>query len=233
LKVKQKINQIIKKKWIKLVIWKEGEFIAYYLGDPSINCHIDAVHSINPKKDINTKELVIEIIKNANCSGIYALISRKEMDLNRPINKTNKPAILEYRKVINSILNHLRIIDKNHNLTSLYLHLALHGMKNNAFKEIEVGTRDNETCSDDIFIWFSKKLEEISREVFKRDLKIVYNVKLKGNSSKVVHRNKYGTLFNTIQIEISKTLRTKYFGNLVDVFTKIIKDLSHEINLKE
>ncbi|HEC37231.1 hypothetical protein LCGC14_0578640 [marine sediment metagenome] len=214
-----------------MIIWKEGEYITYYLGNPSINCHIDAVHSINPKKDINTKELVIEIIKNTNCSGIYASISRTKMDLNRQINKTNKPAIIEYRKVIYSILNHLRIIDKNHNLTRLYLHLALHGMKDNAFKEIEVGTRNNETCSDEIFIWFRKKLEEISREVFKRDLKIVYNVKLKGNSSKVVHRNKYGTLFNTFQIEISKTLRTKYFGDVVGVFTRIITDFSQEINL--
>jgi len=215
---------------IKLINFREGKYIAYYLGNPDINCHIDAVHSKKPRADINTKELVIEIIKNTNCSAIYALISRKYMDLNRPLNETNKPAILEYRNAIFSILDHLKVLDNNNNLIQPYLHLALHGMKNNAFKEIEVGTRNNETCSDEIFIWFRKKLEEVSKEVFKRDLKIVYNEKLKGNSSKVVHRDKYGILFNTIQIEISKTLRTKYFSKIVEVLTRIIKDFYQEKN---
>jgi len=86
-----------------MITFKEGKYIAYYFGNPNINCHIDAVHSKRPQEDINTKELVIEIIKNTDCSGIYALISRTEMDLNRPINETNKPAILEFRKAIHSI----------------------------------------------------------------------------------------------------------------------------------
>lgn len=213
-----------------MITFNKGKYIAYYLGNPNINCHIDAVHSKRPREDINTKKLVIEIIKNTDCSGIFALISRTEMDLNRPINETNKPAILEFRKAIHSILNHLRILDNNNNVIQPYLHLALHGMKNNAFKEIEVGTRNNETCSDEIFIWFRKKLEEVSKEVFKRDLKIVYNEKLKGNSSKVVHRDKYGILFNTIQIEINKTLRTYYFSKIAEVLTKIVKDFYQEQN---
>ena len=213
-----------------MITFKEGKYIAYYLGNPNINCHVDAVHSKKPLVDINTKKLVLEIIKNTDCSGIYALISRKYMDLNRPLNETNKPAILEYRTAVFSILNHLKILDNNKELIKPYLHLALHGMRDNAQKEIEVGTRSNQTCSDEIFIWFCKKLEEISKELFNRDLKIVYNVKLKGNSSKRVHRDKYGNLFNTIQIEINRTLRTKYFGEIVEVLTKVVKDFYQEKN---
>ena len=161
-----------------MIIFRDGKYVAYYLGNPNIHCHVDAVHSKSPKKDINTKELVIAIIKNTNCSGIYALISREYMDLNRPLNESNKPAIFEYRTAIFSILNHLKILENSKKLIKPYLHLALHGMKNNALKEIEVGTRNNETCSDGIFIWFRKNLKEISKDMFNRDLKIVYNEKL-------------------------------------------------------
>ena len=111
-----------------------------------------------------------------------------------------------------------------------YLHLALHGMKNYAHKEIEIGTRNNQTCSNEIFIWFRKKLQEKCKKVFNRDLKIVYNKEFIGDSSKGVHREKYGNLFNTIQIEINKTLRIKYFSNIVEVLTKIVKDFYEEKN---
>ena len=214
-----------------MIIFRDGKYIAYYLGNPNIHCHVDAVHSKSPKEDINTKELVIAIIKNTNCSGIYALISREYMDLNRPLNENNKPAIFEYRTAIFSILNHLKILENSKKLIKPYLHLALHGMKNNALKEIEVGTRNNETCSDGIFIWFRKNLEEISKDMFNRDLKIVYNEKLKGNISKNVHRNNYGVFFNTIQIEINRTLRTKYFSKIVEILSKIINKFYQENSL--
>ncbi len=217
--------------WINLTTFKEEKYIAYYLGNPNINCHIDAVHSKGPKGEINTKKLVIEIIKKTDCSGIYSLISRTDMDLNRPLNETNEPAILEYRTVVFSILNHLRILDSHKKLIRPYLHLALHGMRDNIQKEIEVGTINNQTCSDEILIWFRTKLEEISKELFNRDLKIVYNQKLKGNSSKVVHRDKYGSLFNTIQIEINRTLRTKYFNKIIEILSKIIINFYQENSL--
>ena len=47
-----------------MIIFKEGKYVAFYLGNPKINCHIDAVHSKGPKREINIKKLVTEIIKN-------------------------------------------------------------------------------------------------------------------------------------------------------------------------
>ena len=213
-----------------MITFKKGKYIAYYLGNPNINCHIDAVHSKRPQGEINTKKLVIEIVKNTDCSGIYALISRIDMDLNRPLNEINEPAILEFREAILSILKHLNILDNSNKLIKPYLQLALYGMRNYAHKEIEIGTRNNQICSNEIFLWFQKKLEENCKEVFNKDLKILYNEEFIGDTSKGVHREKYGNLFNTIQIEINKTLRTHYFSKIVDVLTKIVKDFYQERN---
>ncbi len=201
--------------------------MAYYLGNPNIHCHVDAVHSKSPNGEINTKKLVIEIIKNTDCSGIYALISRKKMDLNRPLDQTNEPAILEFREAIFSILNHLKILDNHNKLIKPYLHLALHGMSY-THKEIELGTRYNQTCSNEIFVWFREKLEEYCKEIFDRDLNIVYNEQFIGDSSKGAHRDRYGILFNTIQIEFNRTLRIRYFSKIVKVLTRIINDFYQE-----
>ncbi len=213
-----------------MVKFSKGKYIAYYLGSPNINCHVDALHSINPRGEINTKNLVIDIIKNTKCSGIYALISRTEMDLNRSLDEINKPAILEYREAILSILKHINILDSNNRIIKHYLHLALHGMRNFAHTEIEIGTRHNHTCSTEIFQWFSKELEENCKEVFKKDLKIAYNKVFIGDLSKRVHREEYGNLFNTIQIEINRTFRTQYFSEMVEVLTRIVKNFHKKNN---
>lgn len=213
-----------------MVTFSMGKYVAYYLGNPNINCHVDAVHSKNPQGEIKTKDLVIEIIKNANCCGIYALVSRRNMDLNRPLNKTNEPAILEFRRAILSFLKHLKILDNNDKLMKPYLQLALHGMRNYTCKEIEIGTRYNQTCSNEIFQWFRRELEKNCKEVFKKDLKIIYNKEFIGDTSKGVHREKYGNFFNTIQIEINKTLRKHYFSKIVEVLTKIVKNFYQEHN---
>ena len=224
-----KFLNLFKKVRIKLVKFSKGKYIAHYLGSPNINCHVDAVHSINPQGEINTKKLVLEILKNTNCSGIYALISRTEMDLNRPLDEINKPAILEYREAILSILKHLKILDSSNKVIKPYLHLALHGMRNFADKEIEIGTRNNQTCSNEVFQWFSKELKKNCNEVFKKDLKIVYNKEFIGDKSKEIHREKYGHLFNTFQIEINKILRTQYFSETVEVLTRIVKNFHKKI----
>ncbi|KKM72792.1 hypothetical protein LCGC14_1417030, partial [marine sediment metagenome] len=122
------------------------------------------------------------------------------------------------------------ILDNNNKVIKPYLHLALHGMKNYPNKEIEVGTINNQTCSNEIFIWFKKKLEEISKELFNRDLKIVYNKQFIGNISKRVHRENYGNLFNTIQIEFNKALRMDYLSKITEVLSTIVKNFYQEHN---
>jgi len=181
------MSQFIKKK-----------YIALFLGDPKLNCHIDAIHSKGPNGEVNTRRLVKRITKNTGCSGIYALISRKKMDLNRPLNKTNELAIKEFRDAINSILKHLKILDEKKKLTKPYLHLAIHGMKDRQNKDIEIGTRYNQTCSKNVFLWFKNQLEKKCYEIFRKTIKIHYNQEFIGDKSKSVHRRQYGNLFNTI-----------------------------------
>ncbi len=74
-----------------MTIFKNQRYIAYYLGNPNLNCHINDVYSKNPRKDINSKRLIAEIIKNIDSSGIYALISRIKMDINRPMDDIINP----------------------------------------------------------------------------------------------------------------------------------------------
>jgi len=58
----------------------------------------------------------------------------------------------------------------------------------------------------------------------------IINKEFIGDKSKGVHRGTYGNLFNMIQIEINKTLRTQYFNETVEVLIKIVKIFHKEYN---
>lgn len=204
----------------------EKKYIAYYLGDPLIRCHVDALHSKPPKSDLFTKKLVEDLVFKTNCCGIYSLISRTEMDLNRPINNLNRPGILEYRETITEILKYLKILKNDKILIKPYLHLAFHGMEDRKEKDIEIGTLCGQTCSERVCNWFKEKLEKNSK-IFLNFIKIVYNQQFRGNISKKTHREKYGKNFNTFQIELSFNLRKNYYNKLVQIFSNIILSFSN------
>lgn len=136
MKNKSVMIDFIKKKYIK-----------FYLGNKYIYSHVDAVHACPPLSDKFTGEIVEGIVNRINCSSIIATVSRRNANLNRPRNNESREAIDECRLTIRQILKHLDILEKDGNLKRPYLHLAIHGMKNDWNKEIEVGTRFDKSCS--------------------------------------------------------------------------------------
>jgi len=207
-----------------MVCFTKKKFIKFYLGKKEIWTHIDAVHAYPPKADKFTGEIVKGVVNKIKCSGIIAIVSRTIVDLNRPRNNNNKEAIDEYRQTIKEILKHTNIFGENGRLSRPYLHLAIHGMMDRD-NEIEIGTRWGKTCSPEVKKWF---VNEIEKQVKKTQT----DGGFPGDSSKPVHRCGdqtsdinylgYGENFNTLQIEISRTLRENNRKELISIFSDII-----------
>ena len=195
------------------------------MGRKDIRSHIDAVHASPPGSDKYTGDIVEGIINEINCSGIISTVSRREVDLNRLRDKNNKEAIDEYRNTIRKILAHLNILDEAGELKKPYLHLAIHGMKDEWGKDIIIGTLHNKSCSQEIKDWFVQEIEKYIKNV-------QVEGRFPGNPSKSVHRlgDKlsdlsylgYGRNFNTFQIEINRTLRQNHQKELTEIFSEII-----------
>lgn len=153
------------------------------------------------------------------------------MDINRPRNKKNAPAIDEYRELIKNILISKRILDDNGHLTKNYLHLAIHGMSNDRKTDFEIGTRYGNSCNGEVKTWFIMKLKKLSDNIGVDSI-------FPGNSSKSYHRNGdesnnykgYGDKFHTIQIEINRDWREKRQKELIDFFSKILESFDNRFN---
>eukprot|EP01029_Cantina_marsupialis_P030234 TRINITY_DN8077_c0_g1_i1.p1 TRINITY_DN8077_c0_g1~~TRINITY_DN8077_c0_g1_i1.p1 ORF type:complete len:215 (+),score=24.45 TRINITY_DN8077_c0_g1_i1:577-1221(+) len=210
---------------------KHKQHIKYNIGRQDLNCHIDAVHAENPRADLFTGDITSEVIKNINISGIIATTSRTIMDINRPRERKNAPAIDEYRNAIREIIESKNILDEQNKLIQNYLHIALHGIRDDRNVDFEIGTRNGETCSDEILDWFLRRLETVSK-------KISVNKLFPGDRSKSFHRygdpdtdyQGYGDKFQTIQVEISNNLRRNRQKELCDFFAQILIEFDNVFN---
>lgn len=214
---------------MKTVDFEEGNYVKYHIGSSDIYVYIDAVHTQPPKSDLYTDKIVYGVIKKTNCSGLVSKISRETADLNRPICKNNKKAILEYREAIYNILNNLNILDKNNNLITPFLHIAIHGMKNYENKDIEIGTLNNTLCNYEISKWFINQIENNFRckialdDVFSGDPSLLYHINGDPNYKKY---KGYNNNYNVLQVELSRNLREKYIEELIILFSNIVLDFT-------
>jgi hypothetical protein len=207
--------------------------LKYHKGKGFICGHVDALHATPPAADKFTDKIVEKLIKETGCAGIISTVSRLQCDLNRSPNGENTDGIYEYRQAIKDILDFLHIIDSfDQKLTTPYLHLSFHGMKDANYGpySIEIGTQRGKSCSGVVRRWFEKTIKEKVQDL-SPEIKIVFDRKFKGNESIISHRHGdiddylgYGKHFHTFQIEISWTLRKKHLSTISTLFASMMAD---------
>ena len=196
----------------------EKRFVRYL--NNNSNILLDAPHSTPPGREWFTDEIARKIALELKFNCIISKVSRRtEADLNRDFEfplPLQREARGEYISVIKELYSSL-------NRSAPYLHIAIHGMRNRDYKDIEIGTLFGEICSDEIENWFYKKLNEafINRGF---DLKIVRNQQFYGDIS--LKELKLDANYNIIQMELSKTLRTNYKDLVIDVFKEVLEEFN-------
>lgn len=209
-----------------------GNYLKYNKGTGFISCHVDALHAEPPAADLFTDKVVENLVKKTGCAGIVSTVSRTVADLNRNLNETNHEGIHEYRRTIQEIVKYLKIADSNNRLLTPYLHLSFHGMKDTHYGPyaIEVGTLYGQSCSKEVKDWFQQALTKKSEDSFPK-IHVIFDNKFVGNESIAFHRQGdnsgylgYSHNFNTFQIELSRTLRSKHRTTITNIFSEIIDD---------
>ncbi len=213
--------------------YKYLNYLKYSLGSGKMKSHLDAVHAKPPQSDLYTEEIVKKTIQKIGCSGIIALISRVEADLNRTPNSKNRKAVEEYRLVLNKFLKNQEILDKNGRIVSPYLHLSIHGMADRPGFDVEIGTYKGASCSEMLRKWFVPRFTHYLKEKIP-GVRIKEDFYFYGYPSLVHHRlgdpssryPGYGELFNTIQLEFSKSLREKKRDEIIKTISDIILEFN-------
>lgn len=222
-----------------MISFKYLDYLKYKLGDRQLNCHVDAIHAKPPKSDLYTEEIVLEVMEKTGCSGIVALVSRIEADLNRSPDSKNKKAIDEYRFILKKNLEDLDILDEKGFATEPYLHLSIHGMADRPDFEVEIGTFKGASCSKDFRHWFIDNFKKHIKKYIP-NITIQYDYLLYGYPSLTYYRlgdseNNYsghGELYNTVQLEFSTSLRENNKQEIINLLRDIILGFKQYNNAK-
>ena len=217
--------------------YKYLDYLKYVEGNWNLKSHLDAVHAKPPKSDLYTEEIVKKTIQQTGCGGIIALISRVEADLNRTPNQKNRKAVEEYRLILKNLLQKKGILDEKGRIISPYLHLSIHGMSDRPGFDVEIGTYKGASCSENLRQWFVPRFSNHLKEQIP-GVRIKKDFYFYGYPSLVHHRlgdpssryAGYGELFNTIQLEFSKSLREKKRAEIIKTVSDIILEFN---NIKE
>lgn len=211
------------------------QFVNYSIGSPGVSTHVEAVHTKNPGGEFFTGELANKLAEKTGASFLNSSVSRQLMDLNRPRDTLNYPAVDEYRQTLTDIFEQKSFTDGRGFLTVPILHLSFHGMKNKWGRSLEVGTGYGNYCDPAIKRWLSGKIEGLTTNAGIDDIFPGYTLKsvlrqgdIDGSSS----FKGFGKKMNTIQIEISRDWRKNNKNLLVQFFTELIIDFqqySHDI----
>lgn len=207
-------------------------YLKYSRGNGLIPCHVDAIHAKPPGADLYTDKIALGIMAQTRCAGIIGTVSRKRADLNKGADQENDRAVLEYRDTLLMILNHLGILDhEQHLLTKPYLHLSIHGMKDDYRGPfgMEMGTRYGQSCSLEVRDWFGEMISKKGQTLLP-ELIIAIDKKFIGGQSIVEHRlgdggdyPGYGLNFHTIHLEIARSLRENYVNEIVELLSHAVR----------
>lgn len=208
------------------------KYVKYHKGNGVLCCHVEAIHAAPPAADRYTENIVLGIMAQTQCAGIISTVSRQIADLNKAADGFNDEALQEYRNSIREIMDDLGILQSNNKINRNYLHISIHGMKDEHHGPfaIEIGTRNGQSCSKEMKKWFKETLMRKASELIPR-IDIVFDEKFIGDPSLVFHRRGdgkeykgYGTKFHTFQLEISHYLRENFHPVVVELLAHTVME---------
>lgn len=205
--------------------YTELDYLKFAVGKKLPCVLVDAVHAAKPKSDLYTGEIAEAVASRTGCHCIIATVSRTEADINRPLCRKNRDAIVEYRQTIRQMLEEAALLSRTGELVRPLLHVAVHGIRNRWNRDIELGTVYGESCSEDVREWVENQICDwaLAYRGGDRAPIVLSNRYLTGDSSKPVHCKTYGNQFNTIQMEIARWLREDHQPDLISMLSTMVQ----------
>jgi len=224
------------------VNYKYLDYVRYWPGDSRVHVIIDAPHCAGTpdESDEKTLELSHDLAEVTGAGVIQSLIPRSLADLNRDIDFNNAASVqahAQQRKALCQILRHKNAINGAKEVTSCFLYISLHGMKNYYSDDlvpidIELGTRWGALCDEDTAQYLKVVLGNSGTYNILLDNRFIGTKCLYwhiNGDPRVPSYKGYGRNFKVIQVELSHDLRFNYYSTTLKALAVAIASIQQDI----
>jgi len=191
-------------------------------------------HAAAPKREFYTGTIVRELHRRIGTAGIVAGVSRAVADLNRPADHTGvdcscpenyqREAVEEFFNQLKEIFRELGVLGENGKVREETLLFGIHGVKDEKGYGMILGTRNGSLCPIDLRDRIKKKLEVLLEaggvDINQNPIGCEISG-YEGHPFLEEVREKFGEKLNIIQLEISRTLRTRYTDQLITALSMV------------
>ncbi len=214
---------------------KESRFYNIYLPlRKDLKVVFWAPHAAGPKSDIYTGTITQETYRRIGIPCLIGKTSRVIADLNRPANYTEhkckcpenyqKQSVRDLFNQLGKIFVELGVLGEDGKVREETLLFGIHGVKDEKGYGMILGTRHGILCPTELRDRIKKKLE-LLLEVAEIDLSqnpIGCEISgYEGHSFLEEVREKFGEKLNIIQLEISRTLRSRYTDEVITALSMV------------
>ena len=213
---------------------KESRFHDVYLPlRRDIRVILWAPHSAGPRKEFYTGTIVREISQNLGISGVVATVSRVIADLNRSRNYSGtecscpenfqRAAVEELYSHFKNLFSELGVYGDGEVQKETLL-LGIHGIKDEYGYGVVIGTRHGKLCPSHLREKIRERLELSFRALGLnlREHPIVCEEMFPGHESLELIKEHFGEKLQIVQIEISKTLRSRFTEELTTALLSLV-----------
>ncbi|WP_156955828.1 hypothetical protein [Solidesulfovibrio alcoholivorans] len=224
------------------VNYKYLDYVRYWPGNSRVHVIIDAPHCAGTpdESDEKTLELSHDLAEVTGAGVIQSLIPRSLADLNRDIDFNNAASVqahAQQRKALCQILRHKNAINGAKKVTSCFLYISLHGMKNYFSADlvpidIELGTRWGALCDEDTAQYLKAILDNSGAYNILLDNKFVGTRSLYwhiNGDPRVPAYKGYGRNLKVVQVELSHDLRFNYYSTTLKALAVAIASIQQNL----
>jgi len=224
------------------VNYKYLDYVRYWPGDSRVHVIIDAPHCAGTpdESDEKTLELSHDLAEVTGAGVIQSLIPRSLADLNRDIDFNNAASVqahAQQRKALCQILRHKNAINGAKEVTSCFLYISLHGMKNYYSDDlvpidIELGTRWGALCDEDTAQYLKVVLGNSGTYNILLDNRFIGTKCLYwhiNGDPRVPAYKGYGRNLKVVQVELSHDLRFNYYSTTLKALAVAIASIQQNL----
>lgn len=214
------------------IVLQETPYFSWSPGSTDSEIILEAPYTVSPDSEVFTKDIVMDVAARTGCTAVIGKVSPQDKRYTGKLDAANEDTVFDYNQLIKEIVEHKNNAGGQERNNKSILHLIIRGMADRDGIDVEISTRNGQSCNDTILTDITDRLRWNLEGYSHRAYAISVNNMFGGGSKyldyfKDGHPGRpdlpgFGLNHNVLEIRLSRSVRNLIPAKVKDALVKII-----------